>query len=66
MVEPDVGRHGLAILLVLFVILGVEDVLVWLNSGTVPGIEFFLAALLVVAIAAAAIRESSRHAPLGR
>lgn len=63
MVDLDIGRHGLVILLILFAVLGAEDVLIWVNSGVVPAVEFFLATLLVLIVVAVAIRESMRHAP---
>lgn len=58
-----IGRTGVAIILLLFVILGIEDVYVWAVSGTVPGIEFFLALLLVLVISIVAIREARAHPP---
>ncbi|AFK21279.1 hypothetical protein E6P09_17065 (plasmid) [Haloferax mediterranei ATCC 33500] len=61
--ELDIGRTGVAILLVLFLILGVEDVYVWTVSGVVPGIEFFVALVFVLVIAFIAIREAREHPP---
>lgn len=58
-----IGRTGVAIILLLFVILGVEDVYVWAVSGTLPGVEFFFALLLVLVISFVAIREARAHPP---
>lgn len=63
MVEIHIGRHGLYLLVLLFVILGAEDVLIWVNSGALPGIEFFAGALLVLAVFALAIHEARLHPP---
>lgn len=65
MVELHIGRHGVIILVILFVILTVEDVFVWINSGVVPGIEFFVGAVLVVAIIGFAIQEGMTYRPPG-
>ncbi|WP_049915232.1 hypothetical protein [Haloferax mucosum] len=59
----DIGRAGIAILLTLFVILGIEDAYIWAASGVVPGIEFFVALVFVLVIAVVAIREARAHPP---
>ncbi|ADE01859.2 MULTISPECIES: hypothetical protein [Haloferax] len=58
-----IGRTGVVILVALFVILGAEDVYVWAIAGTVPGVEFFLALVFVLAVAFVAIREARAHPP---
>lgn len=58
-----IGRTGLLIVLAVFLILVAEDVLIWINSGLIPGLEFFLASLLVVGVFILAIREARRHRP---
>jgi hypothetical protein len=60
------GAVLLAVLFVLFVLLGAEDALIWARSGSIPGIEFFLGALFVLAVFAFAIREANRHPPTRR
>lgn len=63
MARLRIGRHGLLLLLALFLLLGFEDVAIWLRTGALPAVEFFVALLLVVATAAVAIREAVRHPP---
>ena len=63
MVELHIGKHGVALLILLFLFLGLEDVLVWVNSGTVPAVEFFVGLLLVLGVAAFAVREATLHPP---
>jgi hypothetical protein len=63
MVELDVGRTGVAILVLLFLLLTAEDLLVWINAGSVPGIEFFLGAAVVLVVAFFAIRQARSHPP---
>lgn len=60
------GRNGIVILLFVFVLLGAEDVLIWVNGGVVPGVEFFLATLLVLVVFAFAIRQAIAHPPSSR
>ena len=59
----QIGRTGLLIVLAIFLLLVAEDVLIWVNSGVIPGVEFFLASLLVVVVFFLAIREAGRHPP---
>ena len=63
MVDLHIGRHGVILLAILFVILGFEDALVWLNSGDLPAIEFFVGLILVLAMIAGAIYEADQHRP---
>ncbi|QCC50714.1 hypothetical protein [Halapricum salinum] len=63
MVDLHIGRHGVILLAILFVILGFEDVLVWLNSGDLPAIEFFVGLILVLAVIAGAIYEAEQYRP---
>ncbi|WP_255196668.1 hypothetical protein [Halorarius litoreus] len=63
MVEVNIGRHGVILLVLLFAILAFEDVLVWINSGTLPAVEFFVGLLLVLGVVAFAIREANLHPP---
>lgn len=63
MVELHIGKHGVVLLILLFLLLGLEDVLVWVNSGTVPAVEFFVGLLLVLGVAAFAVREATLHPP---
>ena len=63
MVELEIGRHGVLILLILFLLLGFEDILIWVNQGIMPAIEFFLAMVLVLGVIMFALREANRHKP---
>lgn len=63
MVELRIGKHGVVLLLILFLLLGVEDILVWMRAGTLPGVEFFVATAIVVAVFAFAIYEAVSHPP---
>lgn len=63
MVEFRIGRHGVVLLVLLFVILGSEDVLIWLNTGSLPAIEFFVGMLLVLVVVALAVHEAVLHPP---
>lgn len=63
MVKLRIGRHGVIILVLLFLLLGAEDVLIWYNTGALPAIEFFVAMLVVLGIVALAIYESVVHPP---
>ena len=65
MISFRIGRHGVVLLLALFVLLGAEDAVIWINRGVVPGVEFFLGALLVLVIVADAIRAAVAHPPPG-
>lgn len=48
--DLNIGRTGLIIVLVVFLLLAIEDILIWLNSGVLPGIEFLIAALLLAGL----------------
>ena len=61
--ELDIGRNGAIVLLVVFALLAIEDVLIFLNEGTVPGLEFFAASLVVLAVLAYVIKASLEHYP---
>lgn len=63
MADFHVGRTGAIVLLVVFALLVVEDVLIRLNRGIVPGIEFFLASVLVAVVLAYVINTALRHDP---
>lgn len=63
MVDVHIGRHGVILLVLLFVLLAFEDVLVWLNSGTLPAAEFFVGLLLVLGVVTFAIWEANLHPP---
>lgn len=43
--------------------MGVEDILIWLNTGALPAIEFFIGIVIVLSILALAIREARHHPP---
>ena len=60
---PRVGRTGAIVLLVVFLILAVEDAIIWFSAGVVPGIEFFLALLVVLAVWYVAIRNARKNPP---
>lgn len=61
--ELDIGKTGAVVLTALVVILLAEDVFVWLNAGTLPGVEFFLGLGLVVGVWFFAIRAARHHRP---
>lgn len=63
MVDLHIGKHGVILLALLFVILAFEDVLIWFNRGEVPAIEFFVGLVLVLAVIAAAIYEAELYRP---
>jgi len=63
MVDLHIGRHGVVLLAILFLLLGIEDILIWLNSGEIPAIEFFLGLVLVLAVIAGAIYEAEHFRP---
>lgn len=63
MVDLDVGRSGAIVLLAVFALLAAEDALIFLNRGVVPGVEFFLASMLVLLVLAYVIAVSLRHDP---
>ena len=56
-----IGRTGAVIVLLVFLLLAAEDMLIWVNGGVIPGIEFFLAALLVVGLFVVAILQARGH-----
>lgn len=58
-----IGRTGALVVLLIFLLLAAEDIFIWLNGGAVPGIEFFLAAILVVVLLVAGILEAREHPP---
>jgi predicted ferric reductase len=66
MADIDIGTHGVVLLAILFVLLTAEDILIWVESGTVPAFEFFIALVLVVGVFAVAVREANRHPPPGK
>lgn len=61
--NDGVGRTGVFIVLILFVVLGIEDVYLWVIEGTIPGLEFFLALVIVLIVTVVAIREARTHPP---
>ncbi|MFB6171941.1 MAG: hypothetical protein ABEJ23_05355 [Haloarculaceae archaeon] len=63
MVELQIGRHGVVLLIFMFLLLGAEDILVWLNSGDLPAAEFFVGMLVVLGVILLAIREAIQHPP---
>jgi len=63
MVQLNIGRRGVLLLVLLFVVMGIEDILIWLNTGEVPTIEFFVGMVIVLTVFALAIREANRHPP---
>lgn len=63
MVQLKIGRHGVLLLVLLFVIMGIEDILIWLNTGEVPIIEFFAGMVIILTVFALAIQEANRHPP---
>lgn len=65
MIDLHIGKHGVVLIVLMFVLLTAEDVFVWLNSGVLPGVEFFVGVLVVLGIVVFAIRESRLHPPPG-
>lgn len=63
MVELDIGKHGVILLVLVFLLMGIEDILIWLNTGALPAIEFFIGIVIVLSILALAIREARHHPP---
>lgn len=59
--QLGIGRTGVLIVLLVFLLLAVEDIVIWVNSGVIPGIEFFLASLVVVGIIVVAILQARSH-----
>lgn len=58
-----IGKHGVAIVAAIFLLLAVEDLFIWLHSGVVPGIEFFVASVIVVIVFVLAIRQAQKYDP---
>ena len=63
MIGESLGRTGIVVLLIAIAILGGENLLIFLNSGALPAIEFLLFEAVVIAILAIAIREARRRRP---
>lgn len=63
MVEFRIGRHGVILLVLLFLLLAGEDILIWVNTGAVPSLEFFVGMVVVLAVVALALREAISHPP---
>ncbi|APE94810.1 hypothetical protein [Halodesulfurarchaeum formicicum] len=63
MIRSTLGRPGIALLVIVFLVLFVEDILIWHNSGALPAIEFLLLDVAVLAVLALAIREVRRRRP---
>ncbi|WP_410767160.1 hypothetical protein [Haloferax sp. DFSO60] len=63
MVNFHIGRGGVVIILLLFLLLELEDILIWVNTGSLPAIEFFVATIIVLGVVAFAIREAVAHPP---
>ncbi|AOW79559.1 hypothetical protein HTSR_0359 [Halodesulfurarchaeum formicicum] len=63
MIRDTLGRAGIALLVIVFLVLFVEDILIWHNSGILPAIEFLLIDIAVLAVLALAIREVRRRRP---
>jgi hypothetical protein len=63
MVDLEIGRHGVILLVILFLIFGLEDILIWINRGELPAVEFFVGLILVLALVAWAVREAQLHPP---
>lgn len=63
MVDLRIGRHGVIIILVLFLTFAIEDILIWINRGAVPGIEFFVASIVLLVVFAILIRDARNHRP---
>ena len=61
MVDLHIGRHGVIILLVVFLLLAAEDILIWINAGVIPAVEFWFAMAIVLVIVALAIHEANLH-----
>lgn len=59
----DIGKHGVILLVLVFLLRGIEDILIWLNTGALPAIEFFIGIVIVPSILALAIREARHHPP---
>lgn len=59
--DLHIGRTGLILVFVVFLLLAVEDVFIWLNRGVVPGIEFFVASLILVGLLVLAINQVRRE-----
>lgn len=63
MLRVDLGRTGLVVLAIVFGLLAGEDLLIYLNRGTLPAIEFLLIDVLVLGIIIVAITEARRRQP---
>lgn len=63
MVDVHIGRQGVILLVILFILLAFEDILIWMNTGTIPAAEFFVAMLLVLGVVALALWEANLHPP---
>lgn len=61
MAELRIGRHGVVLLALLVLLLGAEDIVVWVRSGELPAIEFFVGLCVVLVTIALAIYEANRH-----
>lgn len=63
---PSVGRTGALIVVLIFGLLAAEDAFIWMNSGTVLGIEFFVAGVLALFLIGAGMWEARQHPPSRR
>ena len=63
MVDLDVGPAGAVLLVLVFVLLGAEDVVIWVRAGEVPGLEFFVAAVMLVVVLWLAVRQARANPP---
>jgi len=61
MERPFLGRSGIAIVVIVTILLFIEDLLILINTGTMPAIKFLLLDLMVLGILVAAIYEARRH-----
>lgn len=59
--QRGIGRTGALIVVLVFLRLAAEDILIWVNSGVIPGTESSLAALLVVGLFVVAILQARSH-----
>ncbi|MFC7201981.1 hypothetical protein ACFQJC_00490 [Haloferax namakaokahaiae] len=63
MVNLHIGKHGALLVVFLFFLLEFEDILIWVNTGSTPAIEFFVASLVVLGVVVFAVREAVAHPP---
>jgi hypothetical protein len=66
MVNLHIGKHGVVLLVLLFLLLGIEDVLIWVRDGDLPALEFFVGLVIVLVVVAWAVRQANLFPPIRR